>query len=111
MNYEEIAVSAAIALWGFWEYREREIRHLKAIRELREFNEVDLSRRPNWGRVTTTLTVIVLLVIVIIGGAIFASRLGYQYGKFVYVLLLELIICITLLLAMAIRDIKLLRRA
>ena len=110
MNLESIAITAAIALWGFWEYREREIRHRKALLDLQKNIEVKTGNPPSWSKVTTTVITSILLLIVIVGGMIFVNRIGLHYARPVLIWLVELMLIALLLLMMAMRDVKILRK-
>ncbi|MCL4510977.1 MAG: hypothetical protein M1470_07905 [Bacteroidetes bacterium] len=110
MNYEGIAISVAITLWGFWEYREREIRHRKALLDLQKNIEVKTGNPPSWSKVTTTVITSILLLIVIVGGMIFVNKIGLHYGKSLFVWLMELMFVAFLLLMMAMRDARILRK-
>jgi len=115
MNATEIIEGAvfvvSIALWGIWEYRERELTHRQAIFNLRKDIEPNTHRLPNWVKVGTTASVSIIMLGVVVAGIVFVAGLGHYRNPFLYIILINFAAISVLLMMMATRDIKILRRS
>ncbi len=104
----------AIGAWAIWEYRGRELRHARAMQGLKSHNEPAGLPRTNWARVAATAVVFIALATITVlaldfnvgKGDLFSSSLAFLK----YSVLSGFVIVALLLLAMVIRDIKILTK-